>query len=316
MGVELNSKSSDPRPLGPEAALPAVAADATSGAGSPAAPAPEEGQAKAAMAPLVRPSLEVDKNASARESARDIQAGNSQAGNSQAGNSQAGNSQAGGSPVAIAPFAGAAVDLLGEALAALEDRDYATARRLFTATGRKDAADAIREALAALDRKDYATAQGLFEALGRKGAAVELKGSAPAAAAPPQPAAGRPMSSDAWNKAQQEPIISPPEVIPIADAAYRRPHPQAEKVKSRRPSPLFLGTALAFVAILGASAIYGSPLLEQDSIRRNQRPSSRAKRGDPEPPPQPAPGSPRPPGSSPGVFAMTIPSKRDVRYGA
>ena len=198
------------------------------------------------IAPLVQPSVEAE--ASAGETGRD---------------NQVGGSQAGGSSVAIAPFEGAAADPLGEALAALEDRDYATAQRLFAAIGRKDAAEAIKDALAALDRKDYATAQGLFEALGQKSAAVtQVKRSAPARAAPPQPAAwaGRPISSDASNKAQQEPIISPPEVIPIADAAYRRPHPQAKKVKSRGLKPLLLGTGLALIAIFGASAIYGSPL--------------------------------------------------------
>jgi hypothetical protein len=248
MDVELNSESSDARALGPEAATPAVAADATPGEGSPAVAAPVEGQAKAVIAPLVQPSVEADKNASAAETGRD---------------DQVGGSQAGSSSVAIAPFAGAAADPLGEALAALEDRDYATAQRLFAAIGRKDAADAIKDALAALDRKDYATAQGLFEALGQKSAAVtQVKRSAPASAAPPQPAApaGRPMSSDSWNKAQQEPIISPTEVIPIADAAYRRPLPQPKKVKSRRLKPLLLGTGLALIAIFGASAIYGSPL--------------------------------------------------------
>ena len=212
--------------MGPEAATPAGAADATAGEGSPATPAPDEGQAKAVIAPLVQPSVEADKSASAGETGRD----------NQVGGSQAGGSQLGGSSLAIAPFEGAAADPLGEALAALEDRDYATAQRLFAAIGRKDAADAIKDALAALDRKDYATAQGLFEALGQKsGAVTQVKRSAPAHAAPPRPAAwaGRPMSSDASNKAQPEPIISPPEVIPIADAAYRRPPPQAKKVKSR-----------------------------------------------------------------------------------
>jgi hypothetical protein len=75
-------------------------------------------------------------------------------------------------------------------LAALDDRDYATAQRLFAAIGRKDVAEAIKDALAALDRKDYATAQGLFEALGQKGAAAaHVKGSTPASPAPPKPAA-------------------------------------------------------------------------------------------------------------------------------
>ena len=64
-----------------------------------------------------------------------------------------------------------------EASAALDDRDYATAQRLFAAVGRKDVAEAIKDALAALDRKDFAKAQGLFEALGQKGAAAaQVKG--------------------------------------------------------------------------------------------------------------------------------------------
>jgi hypothetical protein len=242
MGAELTSESSDTKPLGPEAATPALAAN-----GSPAAPAPDEGQAKAAIAPPVQPSVEADKNASAGETGRDIQVR---------------GSQAGGSSLAIASFAGPA-DPLGEALAALEDRDYATAQRLFAAIGRTDAADAIRDALAALDRKDYATAQGLFEALGQKSAAVaQVKGSAPATAAPIQPAppAGRPLSSGSWNGAQQESIISPPQVIPLADAAYRRPPPREKKAQSGRLKPLLFATGLALVAVFGASAIYGSPL--------------------------------------------------------
>ena len=101
--------------MGPEAATPAFVADATPGEGSRAAAAPDEGQAKAVIAPLVQPSVEAHKNASAAgETGRD---------------NHAGGSQAGGSPVAIAPFEGAAADPLGEALAALEDRDYATAQR-------------------------------------------------------------------------------------------------------------------------------------------------------------------------------------------
>ena len=148
-------------------------------------------------------------------------------------------------------------------MAALDDRDYATAQRLFAAIGREDVAEAIKDALAALDRKDYATAQGLFEALGQKGAAAaQVKGSAPASPAPPKPtaSAGGPMASDSQNKARQNPVPSPFEVIPLADAAYRPPLPQAEKAKSRRLKPLLLVTSLVLFAILGVSAIYGSPL--------------------------------------------------------
>ncbi len=188
--------------------------------------------------------------------------------------------------MAVASFDGAAVDPLREASAALDDRDYATAQRLFEAVGRKDVAEAIKDALAALDRKDFAKAQGLFETLSQKGAAAaqvtgaaaQAKGaaaaqvkeaaaahvneSAPASPAPPKPAtlAGGPMASDSWNKALQRPLTSVPEVVPLADAAYRRPSPQAEKAKSRRLKPLFLGAGLMAFAVFGVSAIYGSPL--------------------------------------------------------
>jgi len=208
--------------MGSEAVTPAPAADAASGEGSLATGARDEGQAKAVIAQLAEPSVEAEKNSPAGKTGRDHEVGDSS--------------------VAV-EFDGAAVDPLREALAALDDRDYATAQRLFAAIGRKDVAEAIKDALAALDRKDYATAQGLFEALGQKGAAAaQVKGSAPASPAPPKPAAwaGGPMASDSRNKARQKPVTSPFEVIPLADAAYRPPLPQAEKAKSRRLKPLLL----------------------------------------------------------------------------
>ena len=120
------------------------------------------------------------------------------------------DNRVGSSSVAIASFDRAAVDPLGEALAALDDRDYATAQRLFAALGRKDAAEAIKDALAALDRRDYAMAQGLFEALNQKGtAAARVKGAAPAAPAKAAASAGGPMASDSRNKARQNPVTSP-----------------------------------------------------------------------------------------------------------
>ena len=142
-------ESSVARPLGSEAATPAAAADASSGEGSLATGARDEGQAKTVIAELAEPSVEAEKISSAGGTGRD--------------------NQLGASSVAIASSAAAAVNPLGDALAALDRGDYATAQRLFEALGRKDAAEAIKDALAALDRKDYATAQGLFEALSLKG---------------------------------------------------------------------------------------------------------------------------------------------------
>jgi tetrahydromethanopterin S-methyltransferase subunit G len=173
------------------------------------------------------------------------------------------DNQVGNSSVAIASFDGAGVDPLREALAALDDRDYATAQRLFAAIGRKDAAEAIKDALAALDRQDYATAQGLFEALGRKGAAdAQVKGSAPATLGRSKPAAWAPgpLASGTGDKAVQKPGISPLEAIPLTDAAYRQSLPHAKRAKARALKPLLLGSGLVLFAILGASAIYGSPL--------------------------------------------------------
>jgi len=226
-------ESSATRPQRSEAA---IGADAALREGSLAAGARYEGQAKAGIAQLAQPSVEAEKNAPAAKT---------------------GGSSAGAS------FAGAAVDPLKEASAALEDRDYATAQRLFAAIGRNDVADAIRDALAALDARDYAKAHGLFEALGQKGAAAApAKGPAPVNPSPPKPAmsAGGPVASDSRDKPRQRSATSPLDVVPPVDAAYRRPLPQAERPKSRRFKPLLAGTGLAIVAILGVSAIYGSPL--------------------------------------------------------
>jgi hypothetical protein len=236
-------ESSVARPLESEAAARAGAADAASREDSLATGARDEGQAKAVIAQLAEPAVGAEKNSPAGKTGGDHEVGDSS--------------------VAVASFEGAAVDPLREALAALDDRDYATAQRLFAAIGRKDLAEAIKDALAALDRKDYAAAQGLFEALGQKGAAAaQVKGSAPASPAPPKPAApvGGPMASDSRNNAQQKPVTSPFEVIPLADAAYRRPLPHAEKPKSRRLKSLLAGTGLVLFLVLGLSAIYGSPL--------------------------------------------------------
>ena len=136
----------------------------------------------------------------------------------------------------------AAVNPLGNALAALGRRDYATAKWLFEALGRKDAVEAIEKALAALDHKDYATAQGLFEALAPAtfvAPAMGLTASAPAGAG------------------QHQSGLSPIKVIPFADAAYRRPAPPAEKAKKRGLKRVLLGTGLVLLLPL---ALYGPRL--------------------------------------------------------
>ena len=132
------------------------------------------------------------------------------------------DNQLGESPVTIASPDPGEIDPLGDALAALERRDYATAQRLFEALGRKDAAEGIKDALAALDRRDYAAAQGLFDALSLKGsAAARAKGSA---SANPKPRGPRRRRRVGWrptprDRARPKSGASPLEVIPTADAA-------------------------------------------------------------------------------------------------
>jgi hypothetical protein len=242
MDAELNSEKSSaaagPVPLESEAATPAAATDAGSGEASLANAAPDVNHAKAVTAQPVEPSVGTGKIPSVGESA---------------------DNQVGKSLAAIASSGAAAVDPLGDALAALDRRDYATAQRLFGALGRRDAAAAIEDALAALDRKDFATAQALFEALGKEGAAAaQAKGSATAARRPAA-SAGGPMASDSRGKAEQKPPTSPAEVIPFVDADYRPPPPLAKKAKARRLRSLTLRTGLVLFAVCAAIDILGLP---------------------------------------------------------
>jgi hypothetical protein len=158
-----------------------------------------------------------------------------------------------GPPVALAPLDFAETDRLGDALSALDRKDYATAQRLFEALDRTDAAQAIRDALAALDRRDYAAAQGLFDALSLKGSAA-----APARPAKPAASAAGPAASASPDKASQKPGAPRIEEIRIEEPAYRRP-PRAEKTRVRSRKPILLGTALALFAVLGASVLRGAP---------------------------------------------------------
>jgi hypothetical protein len=98
--------------MGSEAAIPAPAADAASGEGSPAIGSRDEGQAKEVIAQPAEPSVDAEKNSPAGKTSRYHEVGDSS--------------------VAV-EFDGAAVDPLREASAALDDRDYATAQRLFAA---------------------------------------------------------------------------------------------------------------------------------------------------------------------------------------
>jgi hypothetical protein len=189
---------------------------------------PDEGPAKPVITQRVEPSVEAAKEDSVGETS---------------GGDRVGASRNNASSPPIASSDAAVVNSLGDALAALDRRDYATAKRLFAALGRTEAAEAIDTALAALDRKDYATAQGLFEAL-----------------APPALIAstGRPTVPDSSSQVQEEQAASPIVVAPIVDEDYRQPPPQAEQQKRRGLKPLWIGAGLALLALVGASALYVS----------------------------------------------------------
>jgi hypothetical protein len=147
----------------------------------------------------------------------------------------------------------AAANPLGEALAALDRRDYATAKRLFEALDRKDAAEAIQNALSALDRKDYATAQGLFEALAPSKTA--------AAPRPPEEPTG---------KTQGKPIVALPDVVPPIEAEPRKPEPRVEKASRRRLAPVLLAIAAVLFAFFGVKAVYGSRLSSAFGAARSE----------------------------------------------
>lgn len=177
--------------------------------------------------------LNSDTPAASREIGRQSEAGEP---------SQAGDPPVDRPPLAIASSDAATINPLRDALAALDRKDYATAKRLFEALGRKDAAEAIEKALAALDRKDYATAQGLFEAL-----------------APPKPAAPTkgPIASDPRSANRHQSDLPPINVVPFADSSYRQPAPPAQKAKRRGLKRVFVGAALMLLLLL---ALYGPRL--------------------------------------------------------
>jgi hypothetical protein len=144
-GPSQGSESSIARPLQLEATAPPDVEDKAADKGSLTTRIHDEGQARAVSSQFVESSGEPEKISSAGAIGGDGQADNSSA--------------------LIALSAATAADLLRDALAALDRRDYATAQRLFETCGRKDAAAAIEGAWAALGRRDYATAQQLFESL-------------------------------------------------------------------------------------------------------------------------------------------------------
>ncbi len=166
---------------------------------------------------------------------------------------------------------------LGDAEAALERRDYATARRLFQAIGRTDAAEAIGSALAALDRKDYATAAQLLETL----APHKSSASADGARAP-----------ESRGEDPEKPASPPLEVVPVVEPDDRRPPLLAERAKPRGRKPLMFAAGLALLALLGAAAMYARQSGRTIALAGGEAPAALASSGDlVKPPPKPDTGS-------------------------
>jgi len=135
---------------------------------------------------------------------------------------------------------------LASALSALDRRDYGTARRLFEALGRKDAAEAVDSALAALDRKDFSTAQGLFEALAAPKFAAPIEDrAAPEALAKDEPK-------------ETELAQAPIEVVAVVAPERREAAAPSEMAKTRRARPLVVAAGVALMAIVVVSVLYGS----------------------------------------------------------
>ena len=158
----------------------------------------------------------------------DLNSGNAATPGVIGGGNQASAPQADASPAPVASSGPEAAQSLKGALAALDRRDYSTARRLFEALGRKDAAEAIDSALAALDRKDFAAAQGLFEAL----ALPKLAPGMEDLAAPEAP-----------GEAREKPAAPPLESAPFVDPEDRPRAPRAERPGKRSLRPHLLGVS-------------------------------------------------------------------------
>jgi hypothetical protein len=155
------------------------------------------------------------------------------------------------SPAVTAPSTAAPGGSLEDALAALDRKDYATAKRLFEALGRKGTAAGIEDALAALDRKDYASANRLFEALGQK-----------SATAAPEPAAPSGISLAAGGEMPRQKPPSPKlDFIPLVDPTQRRARSAPQPANRRRLMPALLAAGLILALVAGAPAVL-SPRLK------------------------------------------------------
>jgi hypothetical protein len=110
--------------------------------------------------------------------------------------------------------------------------------------------------LASFGAKDHAATQKLFRPLGANGVATpHAEESAPAAPASPEP----PALAGGADVASDSAPVSPPEVIPLVDAAHRPPPPQVGKAKARGLKLLPIGIGFALFAACGAFMLYGSP---------------------------------------------------------
>ena len=119
-----------------------------------------------------------------------------------------------------------------------------------------------RRLLKTFDFKGHAATDKIFGALGRNGVATpQADETAIDRPAPPEfPAVAGSQNVAGDSALEEKPAARPPEVIPFADPAFRRPRPQAEKARARRLKPIAIGGGLALIATCGAFATYDSPL--------------------------------------------------------
>ena len=114
--------------------------------------------------------------------------------------------------------------------------------------------------LARFDLKGPAAAQRIIGALGRNGVAAPEAKETAASPAPAEVATAMPgtLSMAGDSEAEGKPAAWPPEVIPFADTAFRRPRPPAQKAKARKLRPVAIGSGLALAAACGAFVTYGA----------------------------------------------------------
>ena len=122
----------------------------------------------------------------------------------------------------------------------------------------------------ALDDREYATALRLFEALGQKSfASSDVQEFGLATLAPPEAVAlGAGSISGSDSDAQLKPAASAARVIPFLDVRLRLDLTQAKKAKGRGLAQPLIGVGLALSMACGAVSIFGPPLNWRSAVEQ------------------------------------------------